>query len=58
LVRGCRPGENTEVFLKVLGAESQAISLLANDFSRVREPIVLGPGVSETSVVELANRKR
>ncbi len=58
LVRGCRPGENTEVFLKVLGAESQAISLLANDFSRVHEPIVLGPGVSETSVVELANRNR
>jgi hypothetical protein len=58
LVRGCRPGEETDVFLKVSGAESQAISLLANDFSRVREPIALGTGVPGQSVADVANRRK
>src|SRR5262249_5535352 len=45
LVRGCRPAEETDVFLKVSGADSQFITLLANDLSKAREPVELGPGV-------------
>ena len=56
-LRGCRPAEATDVFLKVSGAQSNAISLVGNDFSRVRTPFELALDVSKQSIGEIANRR-
>jgi hypothetical protein len=56
LLRGCRPEEGTGVFLEVSGAQSRVISLMTNDFSKVRKPVELAGDVPEQSVAEVANR--
>jgi Glycosyl hydrolases family 28 len=57
LIRGCRPGRDTDVFLKVSGDQSRGLSLLANDFSRVRNPFELALDAPTGCVSEVANRK-
>jgi Right handed beta helix region len=57
LVRGCMPRPGTDMFLRVSGAESDGISLLGNDLSRVRAPCVLGPECRPSAVAEVANRR-
>jgi hypothetical protein len=57
LVRGCVPDEGTGVFLKVTGARSKGISLLANDFSGVRTPVERAPDAPPQSVREAANQR-
>jgi hypothetical protein len=55
LVRGCMPSDKTNVFLSVVGRESSGISLVANDFRRVKTPYKLGPDANLSPVLESAN---
>jgi len=57
LIRGCRPEEATDTFLQVSGAASKRISLLANDFSSVRQPVELAADASKQSVAEVGNHR-
>src|SRR5262249_28635536 len=55
VIRGCRPQQEVDVFLKVSGAESKAIRLIGNDFGNAHKPFSLGLDVPAASVVEVAN---
>jgi hypothetical protein len=57
LVRGCMPRKGTGVFLKVSGAQSESISLMANDFVGIGSAFELDPSVVKQPVAEIANRK-
>jgi polygalacturonase len=57
IVRGCAPPENTKVFLEVAGRASDAISLLANDFSGVAKVVSAIGGARPEGVVEAGNRR-
>jgi hypothetical protein len=57
LVRGCQPTEGTDVFLMVAGAKSAAISLMANDFSRVKRLVEIKGDVPQASIAEIGNRR-
>jgi ubiquinone/menaquinone biosynthesis C-methylase UbiE len=57
LIRGCMPKEGTAVFLRVTGAESKDICLLANNFSGVRQAVERARGASAQSVRETANQR-
>jgi hypothetical protein len=57
LVRGCRPKDGPDVFLKVAGKGSHAISLLANDLSGVGKPVELAQGVPPDCVREVGNAR-
>ncbi len=56
LIRGCSPPTGAEVFLKVFGESSSGIALLGNDFSRVKEAVVLGEEVGKKAVAVQAER--
>jgi polygalacturonase len=55
LIRGCRPPAGTDTFLKLQGAGSEGIVLVANDFSRVDKITEVAPDVPKTALSEIAN---
>lgn len=55
LVRGCRPGVGTSLFLKLQGANSERIVLTGNDFSGAGKIAETDPDVDRNALVELAN---
>ncbi len=56
LIRNCTPPAETNIFLKVSGPSSSGITLIGNDFSRIKRPSELGRGVSRSVVVQMFNR--
>ncbi len=57
LVRGCVPCPDPGVFLEVMDPACAGITLVGNDFRRVRSPFRLGEGVPGDRVAEVSNRK-
>ncbi len=57
MIRGCAPKEGTDLFLRVSGAESKAISVLANDFAGVRKAVELADETPKQSVRAIGNRE-
>ena len=55
LIRGCRPQIGTDTFLKLEGAASEGVVLVANDFSRVRRVAETAPDVPKAALSLLAN---
>jgi hypothetical protein len=56
LIRGCAPKEETDVFLKVQGAQAEGVTLAGNDFRRVKTVVDTDPDVSKAAVAQIANR--
>ncbi len=54
LVRGSSMGP-AQHFLRVSGAQSNRVNLLANDWSRVTEPVIYGAGVARSVVRAVGN---
>jgi hypothetical protein len=57
LIRGCAPPTGTQSYLRVSGPENSGVSLIGNDFSRVKRLVELAQGATAGSVVEVGNRK-
>jgi len=55
LIRGCRPQAGTDTFLKLQGAGSEGVVLIANDFSRAAKVADIAPNVPATALSQLAN---
>ena len=53
VIRGCMPGKSTRQFLRVTGAQSSNIRLMANDLSKVAQPITYDGGASAEAVRSL-----
>jgi len=54
-VRGCRPSDGTDLFLKVDGATSEGIVLTGNDFSGAARAVERTPDVPMKAIAEIAN---
>jgi hypothetical protein len=57
-IRGCRPEQGTEVFLKLAGSRSKDVVLCGNDLSGAAGAVELAPGTPETALSKIANRTR
>jgi hypothetical protein len=55
IIRGCSPPTGTETFLKLQGAGSEGVVLIANDFSRAAKVADIAPNVPKTTLSLLAN---
>jgi len=55
MVEGCRAGRQ-KVFLTLMGPETQAITLLANDFHLAKTPVKVGSDVASGTVFATSNR--
>jgi polygalacturonase len=55
LLEGCRAPAGTQAFLKITGAQSSQITLLANDLLRAAEPVELAPEVAKSAVTLAGN---
>jgi polygalacturonase len=51
LVHGCRSPQGAMTYLRVEGAASAGIKLLANDLGELDQPVALGPNVAKRAVV-------
>ena len=54
-IRGCRPPAGTGTFLKLEGAKSKGVTLVANDLSRVRRVVEMASDVPKAALAEIAN---
>lgn len=55
LTRGCRPPTGTDTFLKLQGAGSEGVVLVANDLSRAAKVVQIAPDVPKKALSILAN---
>lgn len=55
LIRGCRPGTGTDVFLEVQGAKSEGVVLAGNDLRGAGKVVQIGADVVKAAVLEVAN---
>lgn len=49
-IRGCRPLEPLEVFLEASGTQTEGIHLIGNDWTKVKNALRLGEGMSSDAV--------
>jgi len=55
MLRGSAPKAGEDSFVRVSGPRSAAISLIGNDFSRLKKPLELAPEVAESKVRIVGN---
>jgi polygalacturonase len=55
-IRGCRPADGMDVFLKVQGARSEGVTLVGNDLRHVKKAVEADADVAPTAVAQIANR--
>jgi hypothetical protein len=56
LIRGCMPQAATELFVRVQGAGTEGVTLLGNDFRRIKKVIEADAEVPQAAVAQVANR--
>jgi hypothetical protein len=56
LIRGCRPAAEADVFLKVQGARTDGVTLMGNDFHRVKKVVEPNADVASSAIEQIANR--
>lgn len=54
-IRGCAPGDGTEVFVRLEGRDSGGIALLTNDLRRVEKIAQLADGLTEAALSSAGN---
>jgi len=56
LIRACRPAEGTEVFAAIQGSRTAGVTLVGNDFRRVKKVVEADEDVPAGAVAQIANR--
>jgi len=56
LIRACRPAARAEVFATVQGARTEGVTLVGNDFRRVKKVVEADEDVPLAAVAQIANR--
>lgn len=57
LIRGCAAPSGTGVYLRAEGSATRAISLIANDLSRAKNPLSRGDEIAQKEIASIANQE-